>query len=502
MRYWIVATLVGLSFQAFCQVDLQQGLVACYTFTGNADDGSGNSRHGTVAGAVLATDRFGSASCAYQFDGMGSYIIIPAGPLVNTNYSYSLWMKATSVPGFGRSTVMLSVGDATTSMHQTLSLANVYSSAGTVGISAGGYNNTSPYTTTSAESGYLPTLETWYHLVSVRENGEMRLYMNGQLVRRAAPASANSPYYGTDIQAVIGGRCNISQFFHGVIDDVTLYNRPLTLAEIEELYQHGIPCGAPPPIEVNVTDQTKCGAGSFTLTASGNAQYKWYDAETGGSLLQEGTTYTTPWLTQTTSYYVTGTLNGTTSNPKKVTITVLTKPELTCPAMDSVLVGTNVTYAVTVASGQPPFSYTFDFGDGTVIQTLRNSANYTYTNVGSRQISVHVEDGNHCTASCDAFVGIVEEEDEVVFIPNVITPDNEDHLNDVFTLYVVVNGNYVNYTGPKEFSMIIKNRWGREVFSTARVDDGWRAQNTSSGTYFYLIKLGTKQYKGWVHVVK
>ncbi len=332
----------------------------------------------------------------------------------------------------------------------------------------------------------------------------MQLYINGVLIATTS-TNLTTPYYGTDPSAILGARCNLTQPFNGVIDDVVIYNRALNLTEIEELYQHGIPCTTPVPIVVNLTDQTRCGNGYFTLTASGNAQYKWYDAETGGNLLQTGDTYTTPWLSETTSYYVTGTLDGVTSDPQKVTATVLPQPDLACLFFDSALVGVNTVYAVTVSSGLPPFLYTFDFGDGTIVQTLKSSANYTYTGIGNYQVNVFVEDANHCTTYCEAFVKVAEKvipTEGDIFIPNVITPDNDDHLNDVFTLSLVTNDTYTHYTGIETFSMIIKNRWGREVFSTMDVKAGWKGQNIASGTYYYLIKLGDRQYKGWVHVVK
>lgn len=59
-----------------------------------------------------------------------------------------------------------------------------------------------------------------------------------------------------------------------------------------------------------VTPGFNCGSGSVTLGAtgtSGTTQYKWYDAQTGGSLLATttSTTWPTPPISATTTYYVT-----------------------------------------------------------------------------------------------------------------------------------------------------------------------------------------------------
>jgi hypothetical protein len=55
----------------------------------------------------------------------------------------------------------------------------------------------------------------------------------------------------------------------------------------------------------NAYDQTRCGPGSVTLTASGvSADLDWYDAPTGGTLLDPGQNFTTPSLSSTTTYYL------------------------------------------------------------------------------------------------------------------------------------------------------------------------------------------------------
>ena len=57
---------------------------------------------------------------------------------------------------------------------------------------------------------------------------------------------------------------------------------------------------APPPAASNVTLSAP---GTATLTASGN-NMSWYDAPTGGNLLGTGPSYTTPFLSTDTVFYV------------------------------------------------------------------------------------------------------------------------------------------------------------------------------------------------------
>ena len=53
----------------------------------------------------------------------------------------------------------------------------------------------------------------------------------------------------------------------------------------------------------SVTNDTTCGAGSVTLLASASGTVRWYDAPSGGSALATGSSYTTPILAATTTYY-------------------------------------------------------------------------------------------------------------------------------------------------------------------------------------------------------
>ena len=57
------------------------------------------------------------------------------------------------------------------------------------------------------------------------------------------------------------------------------------------------------PGNAGVADQSRCGSGSFILIATSNDTILWYDAP-NGNILASGTSFTTPVISQTTTYYV------------------------------------------------------------------------------------------------------------------------------------------------------------------------------------------------------
>lgn len=61
---------------------------------------------------------------------------------------------------------------------------------------------------------------------------------------------------------------------------------------------HGVPDGI---------DTFRCGPGTITLAAIGSGTIKWYDSPALTTVLATGTTFTTPSLTATTTYYITST---------------------------------------------------------------------------------------------------------------------------------------------------------------------------------------------------
>ena len=77
MKKTLLLLFTIVSFGAYAQINLNQGLIAHYPFNGNANDVSGNNINGTVSNATLTTDKAGTANSAYYFNGTNAHILLP-----------------------------------------------------------------------------------------------------------------------------------------------------------------------------------------------------------------------------------------------------------------------------------------------------------------------------------------------------------------------------------------------------------------------------------------
>lgn len=93
------------------------------------------------------------------------------------------------------------------------------------------------------------------------------------------------------------------------------------------------------PSITSTVEQSNCGEGSLTLTANASAgTIKWYATATGGTPIATGTSFTTPLLTQTTTYFVdafeigcsTGTRTTVTATINQIPIVTATSPVTVC----------------------------------------------------------------------------------------------------------------------------------------------------------------------------
>ena len=81
--------------------------------------------------------------------------------------------------------------------------------------------------------------------------------------------------------------------------------------------------------------------------------------------------------------------------------------------------------------------------------------------------------------------------------PNVITP-NADGQNDLLRLRL---------TDISAFRLQVFSRWGRRVYETTDLTQGWTTTGNGPGTYYYEVEYtdcanAPQHYKGWLEVVK
>jgi hypothetical protein len=230
------AALFALGFfvlpNATAQEFLTNGLVAFYPFNGDANDATGNGNNGTVNNVAFVTDRFGNANSAADFQGnSSSFIVINTTNLnLNSPFTVSAWIEFPPGQGSGGPSI----------------------------ISTAGYNiNTdlSPYerfvimncSTASLYSSTTVPADVWNQVVAVFGTNGLRLYLNGSL---SSTVSANvSPSYAHGYKPAIGINCGSlsTDIYAGLIDDLRIYNRALSDAEVQQLYAlEG------PPLQLNI----------------------------------------------------------------------------------------------------------------------------------------------------------------------------------------------------------------------------------------------------------
>jgi gliding motility-associated-like protein len=386
MKYYykfIISFIVYLACStdnAIAQADLQSGLIACYPFSGNAQDATGNGNHGTtVNGPVLAADRFGNANSAYKFDGIDDYVRLPIDNLKNENYTYSIWANISDLPKNGNNYAVWSIGNTNFvgAGDQFIMLGSNYVNSSQNGWYGGGYGSNGFVALKAV--GSLPTINTWYHLATTRDKDIIKFYLNGQLVGTAT-TNGESPRYGGNptsatVEARIGNRSPTlsGQNFKGIIDDFSIYNRTLSASEITALYNNSTCSVLLPP---TLQDVSRCGSGQITLTATGGQQYKWYDAAINGNLLFTGSTFTTS-LNGSRIFYVAN-FDGTRESTRRaVTATVYPIPAM--PAANDVSRCGSGTVTLSATGG----THYHWYSDSESIQTISTSASFTTPNLSS-----------------------------------------------------------------------------------------------------------------------
>jgi len=224
--------------------DLNRGLMAYYPFNGNAHDTINPQNNGIVHGARLAADRFKHLNSAYHFNGKNDYIQMNRPVLPDPPFSVSFWFNAYTIRSDGQ--YLLSNGGQAGAPQgfycRLLGEDEVYHSQ--VWPKAGmqcGISNAEDRFFAFVTHESLP-VEEWCHVVfgwdGVPDVKHMFLYIDGKLASVWATTRTREVYNGPNTMRIGAPNDTVSaNVFHGIIDDIRIYDRVLSAKEIQQLSQ-------------------------------------------------------------------------------------------------------------------------------------------------------------------------------------------------------------------------------------------------------------------------
>jgi hypothetical protein len=185
-----------------------------------ATDKSGRGNTGTISGATRVTG--GKHAGALSFNGTNNYVRVADSASLDLTNGMTLeaWVQPTTSDKAWRTVVLK---EHTTGLAYSLYSNDDTARPGTSERAAGAGRDTS-----TAGTAALPA-NKWSHVAATFDGGTLRIYVNGALVGSKALGGSLAVGSGP---LKIGGNAVWGEWFKGLIDDVRVYNRALSTADI------------------------------------------------------------------------------------------------------------------------------------------------------------------------------------------------------------------------------------------------------------------------------
>jgi hypothetical protein len=198
------------------------GLVAAYGFNEGSgltvNDTSGNANTGAITGATWSTGgRFGGA---LSFNGTSNWVTVndAASLDLTTGVTLEAWVNPAALGSVWRTVVLKEQpGGLVYALY-----ANTDSSRPSGHVFTAAEHDTRGTAAVAAN--------TWTHVATTYEGTTLRMFVNG--VQVSAAAVSGSIRVSTGVLR-IGGNAVWGEHFSGLIDEVRIYNRALSAAEIQ-----------------------------------------------------------------------------------------------------------------------------------------------------------------------------------------------------------------------------------------------------------------------------
>ncbi|MFX1411599.1 MAG: LamG-like jellyroll fold domain-containing protein, partial [Promethearchaeota archaeon] len=214
---------------------LNNGLVGWWKGDGQAvnEVGAPCACYGSLYGGMDYDTGFaaGKVGLAFKLDGTNDRVRVAHTDAFNVNrLTVAAWVKCNASPDTPDQGIV-GKGDAWSLSRNTYADAAILRIAG------------------AAVPGEVNSLgdDQWHHVVGAYDGSTVRLYVDGNL-ETSAPPPGTLPTNADDLW--IGGRADCPQYgscFNGLIDEVRLYNRALTAAEVQALYDAENSAASPAP---------------------------------------------------------------------------------------------------------------------------------------------------------------------------------------------------------------------------------------------------------------
>jgi YD repeat-containing protein len=208
--------------------DADAGLVGHWKFDEGAGlsaaDSSGGGGGGTLqGGAAWGVARVGTASVS--FDGADDYVQVGARPglALTTAATFGAWLYPTGAGSGG------ALGGIVVNKEGEYEIARFPD-----GTIQWAFANQSPGWNW-VNTGHVAPPNRWTHVAVTYEGGAVKTYADGRLVHTYAGSGGIGDALPAQNDFRVGGRQLMSQHFQGRLDDVRVYNRALSAAEVESL---------------------------------------------------------------------------------------------------------------------------------------------------------------------------------------------------------------------------------------------------------------------------
>ncbi|MHC4693891.1 MAG: lamin tail domain-containing protein [Planctomycetota bacterium] len=194
-----------------------EGLIAYWNF----DDGSGvtvvdsaGTNNGTLYGDPTWVN--GRINGALSFDGVDDYVAVaPIDPLIGDTLTAQAWIRTSEFAGIWNPIMTQNTGGNGYYFYVSSGRPAFYVVVGASFVEA-----VSPEAINANQ---------WYHIAGTNDGSNLKLYVDSQLKSSAS----STGFLGINNNAYIGCEPTSQLYFNGLIDEVCIYNRPLSESEFQ-----------------------------------------------------------------------------------------------------------------------------------------------------------------------------------------------------------------------------------------------------------------------------